>query len=239
MQRFELYRGGNRLLDALPSDVLAQLVPALDVRELRALEVTELSAADGDVLFPIDAILSTVSTLGDGRTCEIGSVGCEGAAGVDAAFGEAPRYLTLCHVSGRVVRLGNTAFRAAVASFPVFDELMFRACEAAKRFIEQQVACNALHTVQERCARRLLTIADRTRRDEFELTHDLLSAALGVRRPSVTTVAATLQRAGAIVARRGRIRIKSRARLRAAACECYATMQAVFEGSVTRWAHCA
>ena len=48
---------------------------------------------------------------------------------------------------------------------------------------------------------------------------------LGVRRPSVTTAAAMLQRAGFITYRRGVITIADRAGLEGATCECYAIIR--------------
>lgn len=53
---------------------------------------------------------------------------------------------------------------------------------------------------------------------------------LGVTRPTVSEVAATLQRAGCITYRRGRVTIVDRARLEAAACECYAVTAAIVDG---------
>lgn len=46
---------------------------------------------------------------------------------------------------------------------------------------------------------------------------------LGVSRPSVTIVAGTLQEAGLITYRRGRLAIVDREGLEAASCECYRT----------------
>ena len=43
---------------------------------------------------------------------------------------------------------------------------------------------------------------DRVGADEFLLTHDYIAAMLGVRRPSVTVVAGSLQQAGLIEYRR-------------------------------------
>ena len=48
---------------------------------------------------------------------------------------------------------------------------------------------------------------------------------LGVRRPSVTTAASILQRAGFITYRRGVIEVLDRAGLEAACCECYALIR--------------
>jgi CRP-like cAMP-binding protein len=59
-------------------------------------------------------------------------------------------------------------------------------------------ACNARHQVQERCARWLLMTDDRMHHREFHLSHEFLAVMLGVRRPTVSVVAGTLQAAGLI-----------------------------------------
>ena len=52
---------------------------------------------------------------------------------------------------------------------------------------------------------------------------------LGVRRPSVTTVARTLQEAGIIKYRRGNIEIVDVEGLRESACECYETVKGHYQ----------
>ena len=52
---------------------------------------------------------------------------------------------------------------------------------------------------------------------------------LGVRRPSVSVVAAILQKAGLIRYSRGRITILDRPALEAASCECYSIVKAEFD----------
>jgi len=52
---------------------------------------------------------------------------------------------------------------------------------------------------------------------------------LGVRRASVSVVAAILQKAGLITYSRGRIRILDRQGLESAACECYRLMKTEFD----------
>jgi len=62
-----------------------------------------------------------------------------------------------------------------------------------------------------------------------QLTHQFVSDILGVRRASVTDALHSLRRSGAVDTRRGAIVIADRARLAAAACECYAILQDEYE----------
>ena len=70
---------------------------------------------------------------------------------------------------------------------------------------------------------------DRVGRDEFSLSHEFLAIMLGVRRQSVTLVAGTLQKAGLIAYRHGRLKVLDRRGLEAAACECYTQIRRHFD----------
>jgi Mn-dependent DtxR family transcriptional regulator len=85
----------------------------------------------------------------------------------------------------------------------------------------QSVACNVLHSLEPRFCRWLLHIHDRTGGTEVPFTQELLAEMLGVQRTTVTAVANALQLRGLIETHRGRIRVKDRAGLEAAACSCH------------------
>jgi CRP-like cAMP-binding protein len=95
--------------------------------------------------------------------------------------------------------------------------------------ISQQVACNGLHSILERCARWLLLTHDRVGTDEFPLTQEFLAQMLGARRPTVTTTAGILSQAGFIRYRRGRLAVTDREGLESASCECYWVVREVFD----------
>ena len=82
-------------------------------------------------------------------------------------------------------------------------------------------ACNALHHVNQRCARWLLQSHDRVDGDTFGLKQEFLAVMLGVTRPSVSVAAETLQSAGLITYKRGTLTILDRFALEEAACPCY------------------
>ena len=70
---------------------------------------------------------------------------------------------------------------------------------------------------------------DRADAEDFRLTHDVLAAMLGVRRPSVSIAAGRLRRAALIHYRRGRMRVPDRERLRAAACDDYRRPREIYD----------
>jgi hypothetical protein len=89
-------------------------------------------------------------------------------------------------------------------------------------------ACNAVHHLNERCARWLLMTHDRVEEDTFDLKQEFLAVMLGVQRPSVSIAAGTLQEAGLISYRRGGITIRDREGLEEATCPCYELIRAEY-----------
>ena len=95
----------------------------------------------------------------------------------------------------------------------------------------QSAACFSMHTVEERCARWLLMTHDRVGQDTFQLTHEFLGYMLGTRRPTVTLVLGTLEKAGVIQNGTKKITVVNRKGLEGMSCECY-TGQEHFRPSI-------
>jgi hypothetical protein len=68
--------------------------------------------------------------------------------------------------------------------------------EALLAQVQQTVACNALHTTEQRVSRWLLMMHDRAEGEALPYTHEFLSHMLGANRKSVTLAALLLQKAG-------------------------------------------
>ena len=93
----------------------------------------------------------------------------------------------------------------------------------------QTVSCNAVHVVEARCCRWILSMHDRLDSDALPLTHEFLAELLGVQRSTLSLIAHKLQTAGLIRQARGAITVTDRAGLEGAACECYGRIRRTFE----------
>jgi len=120
-------------------------------------------------------------------------------------------------------------FHKAVESSRELRDVIVRYNDALLGQVQITAACNALHPIQARLARWILQTKDRIDGDIIPLTQQLLAEMLGVRRSSVSEVAAVLQSAGLIRYSRGAIEITNRAGLEEAACECYQTISRQIE----------
>jgi CRP-like cAMP-binding protein len=109
-----------------------------------------------------------------------------------------------------------------------FARLVNRYAQGFVGSLMRSAACNALHSVEQRCARWLLTTRDHVGRNDFPLTQEFLSMMLGVRRASVTLALVELQRAGLIEYGRGRAVIINRRGLETASCGCYTAVKRQF-----------
>jgi CRP-like cAMP-binding protein len=216
----------NLLLAALPADEYKRIVASLDPVALKLKTLLHRPGAPIDhVYFPGGGFCSILTLLKDGRMVEVATVGREGMVGVEAVLDGNP-VSSISMVQGETetcYRMTGEAFRQEMDRRGVFYELLTRYAQALVGFMMQSTACNAVHSVEQRLARWLLMARDRMRSDEFPLTQEFVAMMLGASRPTVTVVANTLQKAGLITYRRGRIRIIDGDKLEAASCECYRT----------------
>jgi CRP-like cAMP-binding protein len=127
------------------------------------------------------------------------------------------------------VKMPALAFRREMDRRGAFFEMITRFTQGLLGASMQSTACNAVHRVEQRLARWLLMAHDRVGVDQFPLTQEFVAMMLGAARPTVTIVAGTLQRAGLITYKRGRIVVVNRKALEQASCECYAVTTALMD----------
>lgn len=186
------------------------------------------SRAD-DVYFPIDCVISVVTTMNDGSAIETATVGYEGMCGAQVALGSREMFgRWFCQIPGRAYKMSVGDFLRGYERDERWRMAVGRYLQTVIDVLSQSVACNRLHLVSERCARWLLMSADRVHSDDFPLTHEALATMLGVRRAGVSVAAAALQAAGYLSYRRGRFHMIDKRGLESAACECYAVTRAIY-----------
>lgn len=174
------------------------------------------------VYFPLGCVLSILAFMCNGTAVEVGTIGNEGFSGIDLMLGgEAAGNTWACQIGGDSLRMRAADFKELVRNHAGLREAAQRFMRAYIIQITQSVACNRLHTIEERFARWLLITHDRIKGDSFYLTQEFMADMLGVHRPSVSLVAATYQQAGVIRYLRGQMTILDRKALEEASCECY------------------
>ena len=220
----------NHLLEALPLEELSRLLSQAERRKFELFDV--LAEADSRLehaYFPEDAIISVVRPA-SGELVEAATVGREGMAGFSVLFGTTfnTSKLTIQH-AGEILTVPFASLNAALPELPVLRDLIGRYVLAFVDQVGQGAACNARHSLEQRCAKWMLTARDRVDGESFTLTHAVLAQMLGVHRPGVTLAASKLQKAGLIRYVRGRVTILDHAGLEGASCECYAINREHFD----------
>jgi CRP-like cAMP-binding protein len=120
-----------------------------------------------------------------------------------------------------MLSMPRALFRAHLSKSPEITFAVSAYSAKVLTLMTQSVACNALHTIGQRCARWLLVTGDRVDSATFVMTHKLVARMLGAHRPGISLALGRLQRLGLIEAGLGRIRILDRPGLEAESCECY------------------
>jgi CRP-like cAMP-binding protein len=224
---------GNRLLNRLPKNEYKSLVRSeKPVSLAHGDEVYREDSLRGlsHVYFPTSGMISLTVLMEDGKEVEAGTIGNEGMIGLSVAQGlDFSPTKAISQISGEGLRIPVSAFLKAMKRGGTLDKLVRRYSAFSLRYASQTVACNLLHSAEQRMCRWLLMCRDRVETEEFTLTHEFLAEMLGVRRQTVTVIAGTLQTASLITYHRGVIRILNRKGLEAASCECYGVIKAFYD----------
>jgi CRP-like cAMP-binding protein len=221
---------GSQLLASLPSRDAETIHRDLERVRLDAeRSLIHAHAPVRRVYFPESALVALSVTMADGRTAGVTIVGPEGIVGIAAAVSDTGAMDAAVLVPGVAQSMPAERFRASINSSDAMRRAVDRYAISLLRHVAQTVACNRLHTLDQRAARWLLLASDRIGRSTFPLTQEAFADLLGVSRPAVSTVGARFAREGAAEFRRGTVHILDSTRLERASCECLAADREALE----------
>ena len=198
-----------------------QLLAALDKPSRRRIEAhlkpvhlklkTVVCEAGGmlkHAYFPQGAVLSLLTVLGDGGAIETANIGREGAFGIfPAIYRRASFNQCLVQLEGDMVRCPIDVLQKEFERSAQARDLFVSYSETLMSQVQQTVGCNALHSVEQRMSRWLLMMHDRAEGESMAYTHEFLSHIMGVNRTSISIAAKSMQKAGLINYRRGRMQV--------------------------------
>lgn len=212
----------NSILASLSAEELHQFDGNLQSLKLDAgMLLYEADEIPKYAYFLDSGMASEVAVTKTGLSLEVAVTGKEGVVGVPGLLKyNAASTRCMMQLSGHGKRIRSDRLIVAIEQDGLRN-VFHRYLQS--RFIQmsQLAICIHLHSVEERLARWLVTSADYSETNHFELTHEFLSLMLGARRSTVTLAAGVLYGAGLIEYRRGKINIVNRTGLEEAACECY------------------
>jgi len=220
-------RIANRIIASLPQVEFGMLRPLLS--QVRFLPGSYLHEAGGPpqfVYFPNTGLVSFIVAMKDGKKVEVGLTGNEGLVGAESIFElERSPHSAVLFQGGEGLRIQLDELRPLLRAIPHFQFIVGQQTAGQALQAEQLAACNRLHSVEQRLARWLLMLQNRTNEEVLRVTHDFLAAMLGTDRPSISIAAGLLQKSGSMTYSRGVVRVVDHQRLEECACECYEVLQ--------------
>lgn len=215
---------GNGLIESLPSAEKTDLLARCEtVKMTVGLNLCDAGESLEYAWFPLTGLISQGAKLHHHRPLDMGLIGNEGMVGATIALGvdKAPLQ-TVVSGAGTALRIDTAEFRLALVEGGALRQRIDHYLYIVLAQFARTAACNRFHAIGPRLARCLLTATDRAAAHRLHLTHESLSAMLGVRRSGITVAARALGDRGLIRYARGEIVILDREGLKAAACSCYA-----------------
>lgn len=222
----------NENSDGLLSNrILASLRPAAqeffrERAEVRPMNTGDVVFEDGapvtHVVFPYEGVVSIIAEMKGGRSVEKSSIGREGFLGFTLIMGGGTSLgRSVVQVPGRASWVSITDLDIAFDEFQCVREVMLRFAKSHTVQLMESVACNSLHTAEQRVVRWLLHAHDRVDGDTYYVTQEAIAQLLALRRATVNAICADLMNAGAISYHRGSLCVTDRQVLHSRVCECY------------------
>jgi len=153
-------------------------------------------------------LVSLLAATDDGRSVEIGVIGPAGVVGAEVLLGaERASIRATVAIAGVARRFEIGEFLTLVESSPSIRDEALRSLYSQWVQSQTNALCHALHPCEARLCRWLLQAADALGADVLNLTQESFGTLIGVNRTTISTIAHTLQCAGAIRTVRGKIRL--------------------------------
>jgi CheY-like chemotaxis protein len=161
----------------------------------------------------------------NGDTLETATVGLEGASWISASIGVPSMPCeTLVAIGGNAHALDIDDLDREMQENEPFRDVLTRYSHALLIHSMRLTGCTGLHSLEQRCARWMLTTLDRIDQDRFSITHDVLAMLLGASRPSISLVIEQFEAQGILHVQRGQLRLGNRQALERASCDGYAVI---------------
>lgn len=225
----------NRLIAALPLGTQHGFVAKMELVQLKKQQIIyEQGEPIKYVYFPCSAVISLIVIMENGAGVEVCTVGNDGFLGIPRYFGVEFAFARgIVQIPGESRRMRSDLFEHEIERNEKLSGQLRRYANAQLVQMARTAGCNRLHAAEQRCARWLLTVHDRTDAKEFPLTKEMVADMLGVSRTSAGLVLQSLEQQAMVRVTRGKIAILDHGRLQSAACECYQVAKDAVDGPVS------
>lgn len=163
----------NQLLGALQPASLKRITLHLEPVSLKlGAVVCEAAGILKHAYFPQGSVLSLLTVLESGSAIETANIGREGAFGLFAAmYSRVSFNRCIVQMEGHMLRCPIEVLRHEFEGSNHVRDLFVSFSETLLSQVQQTVACNALHSTEERMCRWLLMMHDRAEGESLTYTH--------------------------------------------------------------------
>lgn len=215
-------RARNSILAGLALPELASLSASLEPIDLRERMVLQEPRKGMEYVYFIESGLVSLRTVAAGSILETALVGYRGAIGVSTLLGEyLPTRQSIVIVPGAALRVRFDDLHRVMSDCPQVQEHIRRYVRTLDLHNAQAGLCGVRHRYEQRLACWLCLASDALDKRVLPVTHDYLSHALALRRPSVTEALIRFESQGLIRKMRGVLHIEDHSKLQQKACSCY------------------
>jgi hypothetical protein len=232
MTQSRVDRPFNNLLGVLRDNDYALISPHLREELTSANDLLYNPGDNVDLVhFPCGpSLVSYLVSNEDGRDVEAILVGREGAVGGIVSFGQLPAYCRIIvKFGGAFVRLPVSRLEEAKGKSQTLRYLFARYADCLLSQVFQSTACNAIHSIEQRTAKWIISAMERTGTDVVPLTHEQLASMLGVGRSYTSRVIQTFKAEGILETRRGSVVVRDHDALVVRSCLCNKSVRAHFD----------
>jgi CRP-like cAMP-binding protein len=222
----ESAQSGNLILAGLPPADFILLRPHLRMDAL-PLGLTLINAGEipTRAYFPHSGVVASTLLLKSGHRVEVRITGREGAIGTAAGSGQHRSFTSaIVRIQGQSSSIDFPSLDIATERSLSLRTALAKHNASQQAMADQTIACNAIHDVQARLARRLLRLFAMSGQNKFTVTQEVLAEMLAVRRNAVSLAAHSMLNDNVITYSRGVVEVVDINRLRHLSCECYDTV---------------
>jgi len=208
------------------------LAPHLEPVELPSNQILYHPGEDvRTVFFPCEASSACfVISIEDGRDVQTVLIGHEGAVGGIVSQGYTPAFSRIAvQFGGPFVQMAVRQLEQAKSQSRSVHHLFARYADCLLAQCFQSIACNAIHSIEQRAAKWLTAAIKRGGTPTVPVTHEQLALMLGVGRSYATRIISDLKAQDILETRRGALLVRNPSALERKSCPCNEAVESHFK----------
>jgi CRP-like cAMP-binding protein len=214
---------GNRLLNRLPENEMARLMPLFERVEITPRQILHHRNLPMEHVYFVErGLVSVMAKTTDREWVEVWLIGSDGSTGIPVVLGDTrPSHRRVVQIGGSALRISAEVFHNLLQVSEPLREILLDYVEVVLLQTSQSGACNAQHAVKQRLARWLLLARDALGSSLMPVPHEMLGRLIGVRRATITDCLNDFEAHAAIRTARRLIEVTDAPLLESLSCDCY------------------